>query len=302
MNLLHNLFKIKYCKLSRDDGLTEYFQKITTPLNLRYVFNPSFYCDDDVKIFAFRAISAHNDYNLSFVSIEDKTGQTVKNISIDLYKELNGVRLIDPKVVKINKEFYITFNSGWIRRGNDIFIMRIYPEIEPPKKLIYKNRQNQERNWSFFSEGGEIYVLYWINPLKILKVKNTSSTSWEMEDYYCEAKKNNSFSNDLTIGTQLSKLENKYYFIGHKKLYFLRKKIYIGKFCELDFNRKKINSGKYWLVHSLKSVLGSTTKDNKNLFSCTYFSGIQVSKDSVKLGYGVNDVIYGFSTHKLEDL
>ena len=301
MSLIQKFLKIKYCKPNRDKELSGYFKKVTAPLDLRYVFNPSFYCDDNVKIFAFRAIPACNDYNVSFVSIEDKDGQSVKNISIDLFKELGGVRLIDPKVVKINEEFYVTFNSGWAREGNDIFIMKVYPQIESPKRLIYKNRQAQERNWAFFSEGSEIYALYWINPLKILKVKNISHASWEMEDHYCE-KGDSNFSNDLTIGTQLFEHKDKYYFIAHKKFYFLRKKIYIGKFCTLNFNKKKIITGKYWLAHSLRSLFGSSIKYNTNLFSCTYFSGLQVSSDSIKIGYGVNDIAYGFSTHRLKEL
>jgi hypothetical protein len=296
MSLLQNFLKIKYCILDKDEDLLEYFKQLTSSLNIRNIFNPSFYCDDDVKIFAFRALPNCNDWLFSFASIEDKIEQSVKNISLDLYEEFNGIRLIDPKVTKIKDEFYITFNSGGVPGENDIFIMKIYPKMESPKRVIYKNRQKEERNWAFFSAQGEIYALYRINPLKILKVKNISDKEWEMEDFYY-GEKDDVLLKDLTIGTQLFNSDGKYYFVAHKKFYFLRKKIYVGKLCVLDFNKKKIRSGKYWLVHSLKSLLGSKVKHNLNLFSCTYFSGIQVSSDSIKLGYGVNDVSYGFSSH-----
>ena len=302
MHLLQHLLKIKYCKIDKDEDFLKYFKKLTSPLNLRYIFNPSFYCDNDVKIFAFRGVPIVNDWLFSFISVEDKNGHSVKNVSLDLYEELNGIRLIDPKVTKLNEEFYITFNSGWIPQGNDIFIMKVYPTIESPKRLIYKNRQKQERNWAFFSEEGEIYALYWINPLKILKLKHAGPASWEMENYYCEERQNNNLSNDFTIGTQLSKLDDRYYFVAHKKFCFWRKKIYMGRFFVLDFNKKKIGLGKYWLAHSFKSLFGSTVKTNTNLLSCTYFSGIQATSASIKLGYGINDVEYGFSTHKFEDL
>ena len=292
---------LKYCKLDKDKGLLNYFKKLISPLNIHNVFNPSFYCDENIKIFAFRAIPYGNDELISYVAIEDNNGLVVKNISIDLYKEVDGVRLIDPKVTKINREFYITFNSGYIPGGNDIFIMKIYPKIESPKRLVYKNRKKQERNWAFFSEQGKIYALYSINPLKILKLKNISDKEWEMEKFYC-GKEDNNLLNDLTIGTQLFNSDDKYYFIAHKKLHFLKKKIYLGKFCELDFSNKQIKTGKHWLVHSFKSLFGSRIKHNTNLLSCTYFSGIQVSDSSIKLGYGINDIEFGFSNHKLGEL
>lgn len=300
MNICQYLLKLKYCKPFKDEDLLRHFGGLTDSLDVHNIFNPSFYCDNDVKIFSFRAIPNGTDRLDSFISIEDKAGRLVKNISLELSEELNAVRLIDPKVFKINEAIYITFNSGWIPEGNDIFIMKIYPKIESSRRIIYKSRRKQERNWAFFSENGEIYALYWINPLKVLKVKNMGSDSWEMEDFYC-GEHNKNLSRDLTIGTQLVRLDGKYYFVSHKKCIFLRKKIYLGKLCMLDFNKKYIKAGRYWLAHSFKSLFGSKIKYNTNLFSCTYFSGIQASDDSIKLGYGINDVNYCFSSYKSEE-
>jgi len=134
---------------------------------------------------------------------------------------LNVPRLIDPKIFKINHELFVTFNSGWIREGNDLFIMKVYPEFESPKRVVYKNRQKQERNWAFFSRDNDIYALYWINSLKILRLTDKDGACWEFEDYSSEETLNNKLPSDLTIGTQLSELEGKYYFIAHKK-YFSR--------------------------------------------------------------------------------
>ncbi|MFC1851371.1 hypothetical protein ACFL27_14330 [candidate division CSSED10-310 bacterium] len=301
MKLFRNLRKLKFCKSNKDKELSKYFNKIISSLDIHNVFNPSFYCDKDVKIFAFRAIQNGADELLSFISIDSNKGHTIKNISKDFSKKLGVKRLIDPKITKLNGVFYITFNSGWNPEGNDIFIMKIYPKIELPKRVVYKNRQKQERNWAFYSEDGEIYVLYWINPLKILRVKKKGQKTWELEDFYC-GKKNSRFSNDLTIGTQLSHIDDEYCFIAHKKTYFLKKKIYVGRFCTFDFKNKEINSGKYWLAHSLRSMFGSRIKHNTNCFSCIYFSGMQVTNDLIKLGYGVNDVGFGFSKHKLGEL
>jgi len=222
MELLH----IKSCTSSQDKELSGYFENVISSLDIYNVFNPSFYCDENVKIFAFRAILKGSKELSSFISIEDQKCRSIKNISTDFHKELGSICLIDPKIAQINGDFYITFNSGWMPKGNDIFIMKIYPEMESPKRILYKNRQKQERNWAFFSEQGDIYALYWLNPLRILKVGRINPKTWEMEEYYSEKEKNNEFPKDLTIGTQLSKLNNKYYFVGHKKIYLWRKKIY----------------------------------------------------------------------------
>ena len=47
----------------------------------------------------------------------------------------------------------------------------------------------------------------------------------------------------------------------------------------------------------MDSISGSRIKHNTNLHSCTYFSGLQVQGDLVRIGYGVNDIDYGASVH-----
>jgi hypothetical protein len=282
--------------------LSSYFESVIVSLNIHNVFNPSFYCDDGVRIIAFRAIVNGEDCLTSFVSVEDRSGRRVKKISVDSYRNLNEPRLIDPKVIKLCGEHYVTFNSGWVPGGNNIYIMKVYPEMGSPKRLVYKNRQVQERNWAFFSQQNEIYVLYWINPLKILRVNLRGTDTWEVDDHYHGKIQNGHLPVDLTIGTQLSRFNKQYCFVAHQKRIFQNKKIYLGKFCTFSFRDKTVTPGRYWLVHSLESLSGCEIKHNTNLFSCTYFSGIQVSGRSVKLGYGINDVEFGFSTHQPDDL
>ena len=90
--------------------------------------------------------------------------------------------------------------------------------------------------------------------------------------------------------------------MAHRKLHLLRKKIYLGKCCAFNFENLEMEAGKFWWVHSLKSMFGSRIKHNTNLLSCTYFSGIQISGNMISLGYGVNDIGYGFSTHNFTDM
>ncbi len=98
MSWLERLLNVKCCKSGRDEKLTRDFKTLTGPLGIHNAFNPSFYCDENLKIVAFRAIPDGNDGFFSFVSVEDRAGRSIKNISIDLYEELGHVRLNDPKI------------------------------------------------------------------------------------------------------------------------------------------------------------------------------------------------------------
>ena len=235
--------------------------------------------------------------------LDIKATRSLFDVQMLQFKKANNKGLL--KTVKMMCQFLVVLAK---MESNGIYIdtdalNQVEKDFEKEKsKQAEKNRQKQERNWAFFSRDNDIYALYWINSLKILRLTDKDGACWEFEDYSSEETLNNKLPSDLTIGTQLSELEGKYYFIAHKKIIFLRKKIYLGKFCQFDFDQKKIIPGNYWLVHSLKSMFGAKNKTNPHLLSCTYFSGIQASHDSLELAYGVNDLDFGFSTHKYEEL
>jgi len=302
MHLIQMLLHPMACASARDKELFSGFEKVTGTMNVHNIFNPSFHIDDKVRIFAFRAIPNGQEALTSFISVEDHSGRTITTLSPENYPELNAPRLDDPKVTQIGDEFYVTFNTGWVPEGNDIYIMRVYPEPGRPKRVVYGKRNVQERNWAIFSAENEIYALYWINPLKILKLKSAENDSWTFEDFYSGETADPSFPQDLTLGTQLSRSDGKYYFVAHKKHRYQNRKLYLGRFCALDLAANTVTPGKHLLVHSYESMLGDPVKHNPNLFSCTYFSGIQTSGRTIRLGYGINDVDYGFSRHDVGDL
>ncbi|MBW2998472.1 class I SAM-dependent methyltransferase [Candidatus Woesearchaeota archaeon] len=294
------MFNFTKCSNYKNKGLYQEFKKTISSLEISNVFNPSFYIDEEIKVFSFRAIPRGSKELTSYLYINNNGNETIKNIS-DLSKEFDEVRFIDPKIFKIKNDLYITFNTGWYKKeNNEIYVMKIFPKVEKPKKVLYKNRARLERNWAFFSENNETYALYSVNPLKILKQKSKKNP-WEFEDYYCGTK---TIKDELSIGTQLYEYNNKYYFVAHKKIKLFNKtnkKVYLGKLCEFDFQKKKIKINKSSLVHSYGSLLGDKIKHNTNLFSCTYFSGLQVRNNKLFLGYGINDVSFGFSSLRLKD-
>jgi len=289
---------MQFCCHNQDSKLQSSFENHLNEFEVNGIFNPSFFVKDDLEVFSFRAIAdKETSEPLSYISVKSRQGVHRANISKYLENELLDPRFIDPKIFTIDNDIYITFNSGWCPGGNNIFVMKVFPNIERPKRVLYDNRQPQERNWAFFSRDGEIYALYWINPLVILKLTEQTDATWKFVEWH-NGDAQPDVDKDLTIGTQI----NNSYFVGHGKLKRDKKKIYLGRLMSLDFDQKKINQGKYSLSHSFESLLKCKPKHNENLFSCTYFSGLQVNSIKVTLSYGINDTEYGFSTHEINDL
>ncbi len=301
INTLEELPDLRYCHDRPDAGLRSRFMEVVGGIGVSNVFNPSFHECGTVSVFAFRAIPDGSQEPVSFVSVEDRSGRTLSRISPELFRDIDAPRLIDPKVFTVGDEMYLTFNSGWVPSGgNDIFVMKVYPTLGEPKKVIYEARRGQERNWAFFSERGEIYAIYQIAPLVILKLEKASANLWWLVDHLRREGAN--VLHDLTLGTQPSRHGSRYYFMAHRKYLFRQKKVYLGRLCALDPGDMSVTAGEGWMGHSRESLLGSEVKHNTNLFSCTYFSGLQASDSGITLGYGVNDVDFGFSTYGLGEL
>lgn len=287
---------IKFLENKQNNFMLKYFNDISNMANVYEVFNPSFVFLDKIKVSSFRAVLRGDKEKelISYFCIDKGCGIDISNLSKTWSSYLNVPRLIDPKVFSLEGDIYITFNSGHVIGGNDIFVMKIYPNIEPPKKILYDKRQEQERNWSFFNYEDEIYALYWINPLTILRLEKSTENAWYFVDKY--KKESRSFSSRMTLGTQLCRFKNKYYFIGHFKKKINNKKLYLGKIFNFDFIEKNIIPYDSFVAHSFDSLFGEKYKSNNNLFSCTYFSGLNTFDDELIAGYGINDLNLGFSS------
>ena len=293
----HAVFGLRSCAAERDPRMSARFERSTREMDLRNLFNPSFFVDEEVEVFGFRAIPREQDAGVlcSFLRIEDASGVVVRNLSDELLGQVDGPRIIDPKVFRLEDGIYVTFNTGWDPPCNQIYVMKVFPEAQPPRRVHYRGRRPQERNWAFFEEDGEIYALYGIEPLVILRLVDREAPDWEFVEHH-----RGDGQGALTIGTPLARIDHRYAFVAHRKLRVPRRKLYLGRLLLFDPHEKRVEPRGRWLIHSLGSLLGSRTRHNTNLFSCTYFSGIQVVPGGVRLGYGINDVDWGFSVLPLD--
>jgi len=86
--------------------------------------------------------------------------------------------------------------------------------------------------------------------------------------------------------------------MAHEKRFLYNKRIYFGRLVCLSVIDKKFKITKvspYRYIHSFRSLFGTIKKRNKNLISCSYFSGISQDIDSkIILSYGINDFSFSF--------
>jgi len=192
----------------------------------------------------------------------------------------------------MNSELWCTFNNGHINnRENIVVLFKLSTDFKITEyyECIFSDRARVEKNWGFFYKDDGIHCLYSISPLIILKANKIS----DGKIFFKIINKITSPSlKKYSIGTPLCLVNQEYIFIAHKKIYFNGKRIYFGVPISLEFKKGKPNISfkNHLLVHSIISLFGASFKFNKNLISCTYFSGIYTSNNDVFLSYGINDL------------
>jgi hypothetical protein len=211
----------------------------------------------------------------------------------------------DPKLFIVEGEVWVTFNDGWSPTRNRLFIMRVTPRLGEPLECDWRGSQGLEKNWSFFVRDGSLKALYTVDPLRILTapLPDDSASKLRFEEDFVpssgERRRRRSFH--LTIGSQAVEHNGGLGLIAHEKWTFLRWRSYFGRWvriCDLTGRFSAEVSAKR-LYFSNRSLLGARNRHNKNLLSCTYFSGLTVEDDRALLGYGINDVSAGFSEVEL---
>ncbi|MCL8006538.1 hypothetical protein M8845_03765 [Gelidibacter japonicus] len=263
----------------------------STLANFSYVFNPSFIAYENMNYMAIRVFDDQLQTIIALLFMWDDEA-SIQQINLSEYfsKHLSFIKVADPKLFIMDNKVYGTFNTGDAsKEPNQLMLIELSSfDIKSYKYCDYNERMRTEKNWAFYTENNELYALYSLNPLTILKGSKINNSLISFEKYYCDENQN---FNNYSVGTPLLKLGDTYCFLAHKKYYRKRKRLYLGRMCELSTMVKpKLKVSKPILIHSFYSLLGNKHKFNKNLISCTYFSGIHKLKDKLILSYGVNDV------------
>lgn len=269
----------------------------------KYTFNPSYIVYGALKYFAIRVYDELSESILALLFIWDNE-ESITSINLSKYfkSSTNLSKVSDPKLFILNDSVWGTFNNGHTEGNDNILGMFQIGNSKIEKHFFckYQKRSKIEKNWSFYTVNKKIFALYSLMPLTILKLTHLESDSAFFEDYYID--KTINFKN-YSIGTQLTKFENDHFFIAHKKIIRKGKRLYLGKVFSLNVDKEiKLKSGKRFLIHSFKSLFGDKKKFNKNLISCTYFSGIYSVKNLLYLCYGINDVKWNTVVIKIKKI
>jgi hypothetical protein len=262
-------------------------------------FNPSFIKKDDVIYLSFRAKSnnAHSKFDAFLLTYDLKSRQSqLKNLSEStLCYNINPTA--DPKLTLIDNDVWLTFNTGYKINGNEVYLWQVNNRKAKPVACHYENRQRIEKNWGFFQHNQSLYCIYSLADSMFLKSTNFNSDTFSFAASGIKPAKLSTL-HGYTIGSQPFRHSDGYYYlIAHKKFTVLKKRLYLGRLIRFRFEggNSHFQMARDFLSHSYKSLLGSKTKHNKNLISCTYFSGLNVIDNQLIASYGINDIDFNFA-------
>lgn len=289
-----------YCKNHQSNFVPETIQ--TDLKRFKYVFNPSFVFYENIQYWAFRCYSENKKEILAVIYIYHEQSLTFKVYDLNpIFKERYDLKPADPKLLRIGDKIYCTLNTGYSAKiQNSVFLIQITDKLDI-KRCNIRKRSMVEKNWAFFEQNGQLKMLYSVSP--ICKIYALSSVNEDEFLFEPEVEINNSIGS-LTIGTQPVVNNGKMYLIGHRKYSLLNKRLYLGVPIIIDMKTWLVKKGSVFLVHSLGSMFGSRFRFNRNLISCTYFSGLQINfeQQQAQLTYGVNDVAWNSVAFGVKDL
>jgi predicted GH43/DUF377 family glycosyl hydrolase len=275
---------------------------VATDHGLSNVFNPSIAHHGDDYFVAFRAESFMGERPFrAYVARFHADGTYVLTDLSATNAELGTPKTADPKLVELEGEVFVTFNTGNVHAGeNSIYLQQVTPAVGPPQRCVVAPRRMVEKNWAFFSIAGQLKLIYSLAPLTI----------WRLRSGTLGTSNNLVFEADITapmpgqfprihIGSQpLMTGGGRAIVVANQQrpLPGLPRKIYFGRLVSLDLEQGRLIAiSRRGLLHSWRSMLPRLKPHNPGLFSATYFSGVSRSGEQLVLSYGVNDTSAGIA-------
>lgn len=270
-------------------------------LDLWNVFNPSIVETVEGVAIAFRAGRWPGDRPFRAYYLPPGE-ETARPLDLTEAFAFYGITVVsDPKLLLLENEIWVTFNTGHFENPNRIFAARLHPAMSAPYELVIRGRQSIEKNWALFRRKSALHVVYSVSPLVVLKQQElTSDRQIVFGPLVSNEAAERSGVGVLTLGSQLAALEAKgagFAAIVHRKFSWKGKRSYLGLAARiwLEDETYKITFDRNYLAHSIRSLRGDKIRHNPNLLSCTYFSGLIVTGEHAILSYGINDVTAGFA-------
>jgi hypothetical protein len=146
--------------LSRHQGThSRRLTELVTGFRGAQIFNPSFLDWNDQWLVTFRYRG--RDTQGSALLRSDMAGGPSRRLDLSEHVEKFGVsRLADPKLFRLGDEAWITFNDGHSAGENNVYLMRVAPELSSPLVCQLAGRRRIEKNWAFMVQGERLKALY----------------------------------------------------------------------------------------------------------------------------------------------
>lgn len=291
----------KHTKQYLPDDLLKHLEQYS------YVFNPSIVYHIGSFLMTIRVYDTASKTIQAHLYIwKEETPYTFINLTEYFINIMAVQKVADPKLFIMNDEVWGTFNTGYVSKGNNQLVLFQIKnaQVSTYFKCDYNKRTPVEKNWAFFMKDDCIYALYGIDQEKILKATSSEIIQGDTLSFETFTTNEKKQYEGYTIGTPLVALtDTTYGYIGHKKIVWRGKRLYLGRaFRFSPFTETLLETSSPYLIHSYSSLKGSSFKFNKNLISCTYFSGITMYNDELIISYGINDIDWNMVSIKQNKL
>ncbi|WP_426323952.1 hypothetical protein [Microbacterium sp. E-13] len=286
------MIRIRRVGAARDSVLENRLRAITDRLRLRNVFNPSPIEHDGTLYVAFRAIGPDGGRVRAYLARLEQAGEVITDLT-SFANDLGIPFIADPKLLMLDGDVYVTFNSGYSARDvNTIYLQRVSPRLGVPQACLLSERQKVEKNWAFFRAGAELRAVYSLQPLMVLVLRegrlgDHGPLTFDHRDRIHSAHR----PVGLTLGSQMLVEAERGLLIAHSKIRVGRRRAYVGHLVELGLadDTPSVSISQTSLIDSWRALWPVHDRLNPNLWSATYFSGIARIREELLLGYGVND-------------
>ena len=290
----------------RQSPLTQRWSAALTQAGDVNTFNPSLAVYDGTTYIAYRAYGEDGQKPFRAFMLRETEGGWERS-DLTSQAEAHGVGVVaDPKLVVLGDALYVTFNSGYSKTQNELYLMRLAPSPGPPQRCLLEPRQQVEKNWGFFVAGDGLAALYSVSPYVVLRLARGELGAGDLEFEPRPGANPDGSTPGLTLGPQPIVRGDELLVIAHERVRLRGRRGYLGRPVviadPLHPTAPRVTVSPTRLIHSLRGLVVRGERHNPNLLFANYFSGAVVDGPSARLAYGINDTDFGFAELRTDRL
>ena len=252
------------------------------------LFNPSFVpLGEDRFLLTLRKISFSTKQRSQIMCECAMSGKGVGEVSSAReIHSLDGNRVRDMKLFQGDSGVYATFNTGHpdsSSESNRIYVSKI-ESLESPMEVALPKRRRVEKNWGFFFSGQELWAIYSVNPLVLLRQVKVQDNLIHMRE---EHRGKRIPSLPISIGSQPITEDEILRFTVHLKPSILKLRFYLPKIAEFHLESREMSLSR--VILPLRHASLAPSRWNPLAIGINYASGFAKSGNDYLIGFGQAD-------------